>query len=91
KLSQPLPIPKQNPPELLLHAQFQFHPPFLPSLPPKKPPHSLIKPHPTLFLFPTLQPPNIPYKIPHPLANFQPLPPIFQPLNQPLNHLSTRC
>ncbi|WP_395947949.1 phosphate acyltransferase, partial [Bacillus sp. WP8] len=39
KLSQPLPIPKQNPPHLLLHPQFQFHPAFLPSVPAKKPPH----------------------------------------------------
>ncbi|WP_398573811.1 phosphate acyltransferase, partial [Staphylococcus epidermidis] len=71
-----------------MHAQFQFHAAILPTLPHNKPPPPKIQPHPNLFLFPTLQPPNIPYNIPQPLPPYHPLPPLLQPLNSPVNHLS---
>ncbi|WP_404828566.1 phosphate acyltransferase, partial [Staphylococcus auricularis] len=96
KLPNPTQLPQQKIQQqqlehLLLHPQFQFHPPILPQLPPKKPPHPQIQPHPNLFLFPTLQPPNIPYKIPQPLPAYDPIPPVLQELDSPVDDLSHGC
>uniref|UniRef100_UPI0021B1F3BB phosphate acyltransferase n=1 Tax=Staphylococcus saprophyticus TaxID=29385 RepID=UPI0021B1F3BB len=64
KLPTPLNLPQHkiqpdHLQDLVLDPQFQFHPAILPQLPNKKPPHPKIQPHPNLFLFPSLQPPNV--------------------------------
>jgi len=91
KVKRAAEIVKQKRPDIICDGPLQFDTAVVPDVAQKKAPHSPIQGDANVLVFPNLDVGNIAYKITQRFGKAQPVGPIIQGLNKPVNDLSIGC
>lgn len=91
KVTKATALVRQKRPDIVCDGPLQFDTAVVPDVAQKKAPHSPIQGDANVLVFPNLDVGNIAYKITQRFGHAQPIGPIIQGLNKPVNDLSIGC